>query len=287
MNEIINGKELAKKIKEQIKNDVINLRTKNIVPKLAVISVGSDMASKIYLKNKSIACNEVGIGYEEILFKEDSTDEEIIKCIKGLNSRNDIDGILLQTPVTKNQNLNKIIEKIEPSKDIDGFNPLNRGKLVLNEETFIPCTPFGIIKILEEYNIPVEGKNIVILGRSNIVGKPLAQCIMNLNATVTICNSKTRKIEEHTKNADILISAVGKEKLVTKEMIKIGSTIIDVGINRNKDGKLVGDVDFENVKEKVAYITPVPGGVGPMTIAMLLYNVVKACKQNREEKRNY
>lgn len=287
MSTIINGKELARKIKEQIKNDVVNLRTKNIVPKLAVISIGNDMASKIYLKNKSIACDEIGMGYEEFLFKENSTDEEIINCIKKLNRRDDIDGILLQTPVTKNQNLNKIVGTIATSKDVDGFNPVNRGKLVLNEETFIPCTPFGIIKILEEYNIPVEGKNVVILGRSNIVGKPLAQCMLNLNSTVTICNSKTEKIEEYTKNADILISAVGKEKLVTKEMVKSNSTIIDVGMNRNRQDKLVGDVDFEGVKGKVAYITPVPGGVGPTTIAMLLYNVVKACKKNREEKRNY
>lgn len=275
MYTLINGKELAQKIRLELKKEVEKFNTK---PKLAVILVGEDPASKVYVKNKSRACNEVGIQYEEYLLKSDITMESLLELIEKLNNRKDVNGILLQAPIPKHLNINKAFEKISPNKDVDGFNPVNIGKLLIGEDTFISCTPYGIIKMLEEYNIPLEGKNAVVIGRSNIVGKPLAQCLLNKNATVTICHSKTKELIQYTKNADILISAVGKQNLVTKEMVKHGATVIDVGMNRNSEGKLCGDVDFENVKEVSQYITPVPGGVGPMTIAMLMNNVGKAYK---------
>ena len=275
MYTLINGKELAQKIRLELKKEVEKFNTK---PKLAVILVGEDPASKVYVKNKSRACNEVGIQYEEYLLKSDITMESLLELIEKLNNRKDVNGILLQAPIPKHLNINKAFEKISPNKDVDGFNPVNIGKLLIGEDTFISCTPYGIIKMLEEYNIPLEGKNAGVIGRINIVGKPLAQCLLNKNATVTICHSKTKELIQYTKNADILISAVGKQNLVTKEMVKHGATVIDVGMNRNSEGKLCGDVDFENVKEVSQYITPVPGGVGPMTIAMLMNNVVKAYK---------
>ena len=277
MTIIMDGKALAKEIREDIKKEVEQLKNNNIFPKLAVIMIGEDSASKVYIKNKSKACNEVGIEFEEFLLPEQTTMDELLNLINELNSRKDIHGILLQSPVPKHLDITKAIETIDYRKDVDGFTTINVGKLVLNEDTFIPCTAQGIIKLLEKYSIDLEGKNIVILGRSNIVGKPLIQCLLNKDATVTICHSKTKNIEEITKNADILISAIGKPKFVTADMIKEGAAVIDVGINRTEDG-IVGDIDFENVKEKASYITPVPGGVGPMTIAMLLHNVVKAAK---------
>lgn len=272
---IMDGKELSKKIREQIKEEVKKLNRKGINPKLAVIMVGQDPASKIYIKNKSKACSEVGIKYEEFILNENIKMDELLKLIKKLNSRKDIHGILLQSPIPKKLDINKAFEEIDIAKDVDGFNPINTGKLLQNKESFIPCTPYGIIKLLEEYKIKLEGANVVILGRSNIVGKPLASCLLNKNATVTICHSKTKNIEEISSKADILISAIGKPKYVTENMVKQGAVVIDVGINRLQTG-LVGDVDYEKVKNKVAYITPVPGGVGPMTIAMLLNNVVIA-----------
>ena len=205
--------------------------------------------------------------------------EELLELIEKLNNRDDIHGILLQSPIPKNLDINKAFNKISYKKDVDGFNPINVGKLSIGEDCFISCTPFGVVKMFEEYNIDVQGKNVVIIGRSNIVGKPLIQCMLKKNGTVTVCHSKTENIKEITKNADILIAALGKAKFVTADMVKDGAVIIDVGINRNEEGKLVGDVDFENVEKKASYITPVPGGVGPMTIAMLMTNVVKAAKE--------
>lgn len=274
--EIINGKELAKKIRENLKIEVDELKKKGINPKLAVIMVGEDKASAVYVRNKSKACNEIGIEFEEFLKDSSTTQEELIKLIKELNARKDIHGILLQSPIPKGLNIREAFNTIDYRKDVDGFNPVNVGKLSIGEDTFISCTPYGVIKMLEEYNIPIEGKRAVIIGRSNIVGKPLIQCLLNKNATVTVCHSKTKNIEEITKDADILIAALGKPKFVTENMVKDGAVVIDVGINRNEEGKLVGDVDFENVSKKASYITPVPGGVGPMTIAMLMSNVVKA-----------
>ena len=274
--EIINGKELAKKIRENLKIEVDELKKKGINPKLAVIMVGEDKASAVYVRNKSKACNEIGIEFEEFLKDRATTQEELIKLIKELNARKDIHGILLQSPIPKGLNIREAFNTIDYRKDVDGFNPVNVGKLSIGEDAFISCTPYGVIKMLEEYNIPIEGKRAVIIGRSNIVGKPLIQCLLNKNATVTVCHSKTKNIEEITRNADILIAALGKPKFVTENMVKDGAVVIDVGINRNEEGKLVGDVDFENVSKKASYITPVPGGVGPMTIAMLMSNVVKA-----------
>ena len=278
MAKIINGKELASKIRADLKEEVIELKSKGIVPKLAVIMVGDDKASKVYVRNKSKACEEIGIEYEEFLMEENISMEELLGLIETLNNREDIHGILLQSPIPKHLDINKAFNKIDYRKDVDGFNPINVGKLSIGEDCFISCTPFGVVKMLEAYNIDVQGKNVVIIGRSNIVGKPLIQCMLKKNGTVTVCHSKTQNIKEITSRADILIAALGKAKFVTQDMVKDGAVIIDVGINRNDDGKLVGDVDFENVEKKASYITPVPGGVGPMTIAMLMTNVVKAAK---------
>ena len=279
MAEIINGKELAKNIRLELKNEVSKLKEKGIIPKLAVVMVGDDKASKVYVKNKSKACEEIGIEYEEFLLDENISMEELLNLIEKLNNRKDINGILLQSPIPKNLNIDEAFNKIDYKKDVDGFNPVNVGKLVIGQDSFISCTPYGVIKMLENYNIPIEGKNVVIIGRSNIVGKPLMQCLLKKNATVTICHSKTKNISEITKKADILVAALGKAKFVTKEMVKDGAVVIDVGINRDESGKLVGDVDFEEAEKIASFITPVPGGVGPMTIAMLMSNVVKACKE--------
>lgn len=275
---IIDGKNLAKKIRLELKDEVDNLKKKNIHPKLAVIMVGDDKASKVYVKNKSKACEEIGVEYEEFLLDANISMDELLNLIDDLNERKDVHGILLQSPIPKHLDINKAFNKIDYRKDVDGFNPINVGKLVIGEDCFISCTPFGVIKMLEEYGIEIEGKNAVVIGRSNIVGKPLAQCLLAKNATVTICHSRTKNIREITNNADILVAALGKPEYVKDTMVKDGAVVIDVGINRTDDGKLVGDVDFETVSKKASYITPVPGGVGPMTIAMLMNNVVKAAR---------
>ena len=279
MYQLIDGKELAKNIRQELKKENDKLKEKGINAKLAEILVGDDNASKVYIKNKSKACNDVGIEFEEILLDSNTTMDKLLNVIENLNLREDINGILLQSPIPKELNIQEAFEKIDYRKDVDGFNPINVGKLMIGQDGFIPCTPYGIVRMLEEYNIPVEGKNAVVIGRSNIVGKPLSQCLLNKNATVTVCHSRTRDIQNVTKNADILICAVGKLNMVTEDMVKDGAVVIDVGMNRKENGKLAGDVDFENVKEKTSYITPVPGGVGPMTIAMLMNNVIKATKQ--------
>lgn len=276
---ILDGKETAIEIRENLKTEVNTLKSKNIFPKLAVIMVGDDPASKIYVKNKSKVCEELGIEYEEFLLNSNITQQQLLKLIDELNSRKDIHGILLQSPIPKHLDINEAFRKISPEKDVDGFNPVNVGKLVLGQETFVACTPFGIIKLLEKYNIEIEGKNAVIIGRSNIVGKPMLHCLLNKNATVTVCHSKTKNLGEITKKADILVAAIGKARFVTEDMVKPGAVVIDVGINRNEQGKVCGDVDFEEIQKIASYITPVPGGVGPMTIAMLMNNIVKASKQ--------
>lgn len=275
---ILDGKETSRKIREDLKNKVEGLKKNNIFPKLAVIMVGDDEASRIYVRNKSKACEELGIKYEEFLLEADISQEQLLNLIKKLNEREDIHGILLQSPIPKHLDINEAFKTISPQKDVDGFSPINVGKLVLGQETFVSCTPFGVIKILEEYNIEIEGKHAVVIGRSNIVGKPMLQCLLNKNATVTICHSKTQNLKEITKTADILVVALGKAKFVTEDMVKEGAVVIDVGINRNEQGKVCGDVDFEEVEKIARYITPVPGGVGPMTITMLMYNIVKAAK---------
>ncbi len=276
MAEIINGKELAKKIRNELK---IEVEEKNLHPKLSVILVGDDEASKIYVRNKSRACNEIGIEFEEHILPETTTMEELLGLINKLNNRKDVSGILLQSPIPKHLNIKTAFESISPEKDVDGFNPINVGRLEINEPSFVSCTPFGIMKMLKEYKIEIEGKTAVVIGRSNIVGKPLIQLLLNKNATVIVTHSKTKHLERYTRQADILVSAVGKAKIIKADMVKDGAVIIDVGINRDsKTNKVVGDVDFEEVSKKASFITPVPGGVGPMTIAMLMHNIVQAEK---------
>jgi len=282
MAEILDGKSLAKKIRENLKFEVDILRGKGIVPKLAVIMVGDDASSKIYVRNKSKACEEIGIEYEEFLLNSDIEMQELLKLIDELNNRADVKGILLQSPIPKHLDINEAIKAISPEKDVDGFHPSNVGKLVLNQDGFVSCTPHGIIRLLEEYNIDIEGKNAVVVGRSNIVGKPMMLSLLNKNATVTICHTKTQNLSEITRTADILVCAIGNAKFIKEDFVKDGAVVIDVGINRDLEtGKISGDVDFENVSKKASYITPVPGGVGPMTIASLMENVVKASKFER------
>ena len=278
MVQIIDGKLLAKKIRENLSKETKRLKEKGIIPNLAVIMIGNNEASKIYVKNKSRACEEVGIAFKEYLLDNNTSQEELLELIDKLNKDKEINGILLQSPIPKPLNIQEACNKIDNIKDVDGFNPCNVGKLCIGEDGFIPCTPLGIMRMFEEYKIEIEGKKVAIIGRSNIVGKPMAQCMLSKNATVTICHSRTKELTKEIKDADIIISAVGKRNVVTDDMVKEGAVIIDVGMNRNEEGKLCGDVDFENVSKKASYITPVPGGVGPMTIAMLLNNVIKATK---------
>ena len=284
MYNLIDGKEVSKKIKEELKIEVEELKQKGINPKLAVIMVGNNKASEVYVRNKSKACENTGIEFEEFLFDENISMDELLETIDKLNNDDSINGILLQSPIPKHLDELKAFNRIAPEKDVDGFNPVNVGNLSIGRDCFISCTPYGIVKLLEHYNIEIEGKNAVIIGRSNIVGKPMMQCLLEKNATVTVCHSRTKNLEEYTKKADILVAAIGKSRFVTENMVKENAVVIDVGINRMDDGKICGDVDFENVKEKVSYITPVPGGVGPMTIAMLLYNLVKATKKQNNIK---
>lgn len=278
--ELMDGKKLAQKIKNDLKFKCDELKQKGINPKFAVIMVGNDEASKIYVKNKSKACEQIGIECTEYLLDENIEQSELIEKIEELNNDETVHGILLQSPIPRHLNINEAFRTISPKKDVDGFNPVNVGKLCLNQDTFISCTPFGIIKMLDEYNIDLNGKNVTILGRSNIVGKPLMQCCINRNATVTICHSRTKDLKQYTKNADIVMTAIGKPKFLTEDMIKKDAIVVDIGINRDSEGKIVGDVDFESVSKKASYITPVPGGVGPMTIAMLMNNVIKAAMQS-------
>lgn len=236
--EIIDGKKLAKEIRTNLKIECEELKQKGIRPKLAVIMVGDNNASKVYVKNKSKACDEVGIEFEEYLLGEETKQEELIELINKLNKDNTITGILLQSPIPANLDINEAFRTIAPEKDVDGFNPINVGKLCLNQDTFVSCTPYGIMRMFEAYNIDLTGKNVTIIGRSNIVGKPLIQCCLNKNATVTICHSKTKDLKTHTKNADIIIAAIGKSKFITADMIKEGAVVIDVGINRDKERKI-------------------------------------------------
>lgn len=274
--QIISGKEIAAKKREEIKLKVKKLKEKGIQPGLAVILVGDDQASERYVRNKQKACEEVGI--YSLLQRYDShiTEAFLIEKIKELNHNPDIHGILVQLPLPKHIDPQIVIETISADKDVDGFHPINVGKLVIGEDSFIPCTPFGIMVMLEDINYDLTGKRAVVVGRSNIVGKPMGQLLLQKNATVTYCHSKTANLPSVTREADVLVSAVGIANFITAEHVKEGAVVIDVGMNRDENGKLCGDVLFEEVKDKASYITPVPGGVGPMTITMLLENTLKA-----------
>lgn len=277
MASIINGKEISGKLREKLKKEVAKIKNdQNLQPSLAVIIVGDDPASKIYVRNKKRACEEIGIKSYEIALPANTSEKELLNLINTLNKRCDVNGILVQMPLPAHINEKNVIEHINPIKDVDAFHETNVGKIMTGNFKFLPCTPAGIVYLLDATNIEISGKHCVIIGRSNIVGKPLAMLMLHRDATVTICHSKTQNLMEICKTADILIAAVGKAKFVTHSMVKPGAVVIDVGINRCENGKLCGDVDFENVRNVASYITPVPGGVGPMTISMLMKNTITA-----------
>jgi len=278
--QLIDGKSLSKKVQSSVQAEVEKLKQeKNIVPGLAVIIIGDDPASHAYVSMKEKACKAVGFYSIAHKMPDTITQDEIIQIITMMNNNPHIHGILVQLPLPPHIDTNKILEVIDPKKDVDGFHAYNVGRMVTNLDSFVACTPLGVMKMFEEYNIELQGKSVVVVGASNIVGKPMASLLLNANATVTVTHIYTKDLASYTRNADIVIVGVGKPNLITADMVKDGAIVIDIGINRLDSGKLVGDVDFENVSPKCSYITPVPGGVGPMTIAMLLSNTLKATKQ--------
>jgi len=276
---IISGKEVAQEIREELKKEVEGLKKIGKTVGLTVILVGEDPASQSYVKAKAKASEEVGIRSEVIRLPETTTEEELLKEINRLNNDENVDGILVQLPLPKQINEKAIINAISYEKDVDGFHPINVGKLAIGEDTFLPCTPFGIVELIKRTGTTIQGKNVVVIGRSNIVGKPVSLLLLRENATVTITHSKTKDLPTVAKQADILIAAIGKAEMITKDYVKEGAIVIDVGVNRVESGKLVGDVKFDEVKEVASFITPVPGGVGPMTITMLLANTIKSAKK--------
>jgi methylenetetrahydrofolate dehydrogenase (NADP+)/methenyltetrahydrofolate cyclohydrolase len=275
---IIDGKAIAQKVLEGVKRDVADLKKHGIVPGLAVVQVGHDPASDLYVKKKREMCKNLGMNSIDATYPENISYEELKKNIEKLNNDSKVHGIIVQLPLPQHLKNKPILELVDKEKDADGFNPFNQGKLSIDETVFAPATAKGVIKLIESTGTEIAGKNAVVVGRSNIVGKPTALLLINKNATVTVCHSKTKNLAKHTKNADILVVAVGKEKLIRKNMVKKGAIVIDVGTNHDKKGKLCGDVDFENVKKTADWITPVPGGVGPMTVACLMENTVQAAK---------
>lgn len=277
--QIIDGKKVSAQVKEEVRKQTLELKEMHgIIPGLAVVIVGDDPASRVYVNNKKKACEVVGFMSEEYALPASTTQEELLELVNTLNNKSDINGILVQLPLPEHLDDKAVIEAINPQKDVDAFHAVNVGKIMLGEYDFLPCTPSGVMEMLHAYDIPVSGKNCVVIGRSNIVGKPMAMLLLHENGTVTICHSRTQNLTEVCKEADILVAAVGKPKFVTADMVKEGAVVIDVGMDRDENGKLCGDVDFENVKDKCSYITPVPGGVGPMTISTLMKNTLKACK---------
>lgn len=280
MAQILDGKALSAKIKEELSKEVLSLQKKGIKPGLAVIIVGNDSASRVYVNNKKKACEACNIYSEEYALPENTTEGELLDLIQKLNERKDISGILVQLPLPKGIDQERVLLSISPKKDVDAFHPYNVGKIMIGDFDFLPCTPAGVMELIHLSGIDVCGKKCVVVGRSNIVGKPQAMLLLHENATVTICHSRTKNLKEECLNADILVAAVGKAKFITADMVRPGAVVIDVGMNRDENGKLCGDVDFENVKDKCFAITPVPGGVGPMTIAMLMRNTVKAAQLN-------
>lgn len=280
---IIDGKQVAARCREELKQQVAALRARGIIPGLAVILVGEDPASQVYVRNKHRACEELGIHSEQYTLSADTDRQTLLDLITELNGREEIDGILVQLPLPGHLDEKEILSAIDPAKDVDSFHPQNVGRLVIGDYFFAPCTPSGILTLIDSAGVDLTGKECVVIGRSNIVGKPMALMLLHRNATVTVCHSKTRDLPSVTRRADVLISAVGKAGFVTAYMVKPGAVVIDVGMNRNQAGKLCGDVDFESVSRVADYLTPVPGGVGPMTITMLLRSTVLSA-QNRRKK---
>ena len=280
---IIDGKQVAARCREELKQQVAALRARGIIPGLAVILVGEDPASQVYVRNKHRACEELGIHSEQYTLPAETDRQTLLDLITELNGREEIDGILVQLPLPGHLDEKEILSAIDPAKDVDSFHPQNVGRLVIGDYFFVPCTPSGILTLIDSAGVDLTGKECVVIGRSNIVGKPMALMLLHRNATVTVCHSKTRDLPSVTRRADVLISAVGKAGFVTADMVKPGAVVIDVGMNRNQAGKLCGDVDFESVSRVAGYLTPVPGGVGPMTITMLLRSTVLSAQYRRKK----
>lgn len=281
MADIIDGKLVSKEIRESVFNQVSELKVEGIFPKLAVILVGNDPASAVYVRNKEKACIETGIEPQQLTLPEETTEADLLSVIDKLNADNTVHGILVQLPLPRHISEKKVIDRIDPKKDVDAFTHESVGRIVEGQYTFLPCTPAGIMELLKYYGVDIAGKECVVVGRSNIVGKPMALLLLNASGTVTVCHSKTRNLSEVTSRADILIVAVGKANFITADMVKSGAVVVDVGINRLESGKLCGDVQFDEVSKKASLITPVPGGVGPMTITMLMKNTVFAARNQK------
>ena len=278
MSNIIDGKAVSAQVKQRIKAETDKLREQGIEIGLAVVIVGDDPASKVYVRNKKRACEEVGFNSYEYALPAETTEEELLDLVRKLNADDKVDGILVQLPLPKHLDDKVIINNILPEKDVDAFHPVNVGKIMIGDYSFLPCTPAGVMELIASTGTEIQGKECVVIGRSNIVGKPQAMLLLHKSGTVTICHSKTKNLKEVASRADILVAAVGRAKMITADYIKEGAVVIDVGMNRDENGKLCGDVDFEDCKDKAGYITPVPGGVGPMTIAMLMQNTLTAAK---------
>ena len=281
MAKIIDGKQISLDIKNELKEKVAKYKEQGIEITLAVVKVGNDPASAVYVRNKEKACEYVGINSKTLALPEETTEEELLNVVKELNEDKNVNGILVQLPLPKHIDESKVLLTIDSTKDVDGFHPVNVGKMVIGEDTFLPCTPAGIIEMIKRTDIDIEGKECVVIGRSNIVGKPMAMLMLKENATVTIAHSRTKDLKEVTKRADIIVAAIGKAKFVTADYVKEGAVVIDVGIDRDENGKLCGDVDFESVSKVASAITPVPGGVGPMTVTMLLVNCLRSVELNK------
>ena len=281
MAKIIDGKQISLDIKNELKEKVAKYKEQGIEITLAVVKVGNDPASAVYVRNKEKACEYVGINSKTLALPEETTEEELLNVVKKLNEDKNVNGILVQLPLPKHIDESKVLLTIDSTKDVDGFHPVNVGKMVIGEDTFLPCTPAGIIEMIKRTDIDIEGKECVVIGRSNIVGKPMAMLMLKENATVTIAHSRTKDLKEVTKRADIIVAVIGKAKFVTADYVKEGAVVIDVGMDRDENGKLCGDVDFESVSKVASAITPVPGGVGPMTVTMLLVNCLRSVELNK------
>lgn len=281
MAKIIDGKQISLDIKNELKEKVAKYKEQGIEITLAVVKAGNDPASAVYVRNKEKACEYVGINSKTLALPEETTEEELLNVVKKLNEDKSVNGILVQLPLPKHIDESKVLLTIDSTKDVDGFHPVNVGKMVIGEDTFLPCTPAGIIEMIKRTDIDIEGKECVVIGRSNIVGKPMAMLMLKENATVTIAHSRTKDLKEVTKRADIIVAAIGKAKFVTADYVKEGAVVIDVGMDRDENGKLCGDVDFESVSKVASAITPVPGGVGPMTVTMLLVNCLRSVELNK------